>query len=480
MVGRRKVIPHESAQDPRFSELRIAIVRAAGLGKSAAEIRALALQFGAIVSDPPLSEEQVDETLQDQLLRLTPRQSVDAPPVIPDDDLPPRETTDARGSVEIDAEAEFEERPDGTPKNSAPRHHVLKWISLADQEPPEFEWLLDDWLSWHPTLLSGRGGIGKSLLAQQIATGLAMAVPVFRSPPRALRVLYWACEDDEAELWRRQKRICAWLGIELGSLHENLIIDARLGLENTLFATEYGRPTWTPLIAELEQQVNDYKADVLMLDNIGQVFGANENDRHHVTSFANGIIGMVRGRNFCPIFMGHPAKVSGSEYAGNAAWENAVRMRWFLSDRLPDDVETEDRDELTRYLCKRKANYSGKDYIRFRFEDRVLKPAEQELDNRPRDIVDALRDKSDERIVIEGLQWINGRGFTASEQAKGSNSLVGQILKYKRNEGRARKELEQALIRLLSADRIKRAEVGKYANRTPKFGLVLTENSAQS
>ena len=42
-----------------------------------------------------------------------------------------------------------------------------------------FSWLLEHWLSWHPTLLAGRGGVGKSLLAQQLATALAIGRPLW-------------------------------------------------------------------------------------------------------------------------------------------------------------------------------------------------------------------------------------------------------------------------------------------------------------
>ena len=50
-----------------------------------------------------------------------------------------------------------------------------------------------------------------------------------------------------------------------------------------MLSTVYGAPKLTPLMDELRAQVNDYKADVLILDNVGQTFGANENCRHDVT-----------------------------------------------------------------------------------------------------------------------------------------------------------------------------------------------------
>lgn len=449
------------------------------MGYGADEIESMLHTINAARCNPPLPDDEVRQVAQSVARYPAGRLDIPLPdvPPVPEHmlDVPPPEAYEQSAAVPLPDERD--DRSDGVPKTGSPSRHIVDWVSLAQLEPPEFEWILDDWLSWHPTLLSGRGGIGKSLLAQEIATCLAMQKRLFRLPPRPVRVLYWACEDDEAELWRRQRRICAFLGIDIAELQENLIIDARLGLENTLFATEYGRPTWTPLVGELDQQVNDYKVDVLMLDNIGQVFGANENDRHHVTSFANGIIGLVRGRKFCPIFMGHPAKVSGSEYAGNAAWENAVRMRWFLSDRLPDEKasEEESADDSTRYLCKRKANYSGKDYIRFKFENRVLKPAPDDNGDTPPDVVDALRARRDEVVVIEALKRLANMG-----EHPLPTKLYTKMAEFRLTEGRPKRDLEDAMRRLMMTGSIKRAVVGKYANRNSREGLVVAEEGAQN
>ena len=209
-----------------------------------------------------------------------------------------------------------------------PAHNVVQWLQLAGQEPPPFPWLMGHWLSWHPTLLAGRGGIGKSLLIQQLGTALSLGLPTWCEAAPPVRVLYWACEDDHDQLWRRQVNICRQAQIGMDAL-TNFFVDARYGLDNTLLSTEFGRPMWTTAIETLRQQVNDWRVDVLMLDNLGHTFGANENVRHDVTIFLNGIAGLVTGRPFCPIVLGHPSKAVGSEYSGSTAWENAVRMRWY-------------------------------------------------------------------------------------------------------------------------------------------------------
>jgi len=353
----------------------------------------------------------------------------------------------------------------------APRRNHLDWSKLALAKAPKFEWIWQDWLSWHPTLLAGRGGIGKSLFAQQLATALATCADPAMRPNRPVRVLLWACEDDQDELWRRQERICAHLGLTIADLGDSLVIDARMGLDNTLYTMEYGRPMWTPLIGELTEQVNDLQADVVLLDNIAQLYGANENERHHVTTFTNGIAGLVRGRPFCPIFLGHPAKAAGSEYAGSGAWENAVRMRWLLSDRLPDEPEAEEGevDNAMRFLCKRKSNYSMKDIVRLRIDDGVLKPVDEQVAGG--DSIEHLWETRAENVTLAALDAITRMGKTASEQP-GPSYLPKLVMEFGYNESLTKAQVERAMRRLLKDGKIRRDEVGRYANRAPKFGLV--------
>ncbi len=357
------------------------------------------------------------------------------------------------------------------------RRNHLAWADLSKDRAPAFEWIWQDWLSWHPTLLAGRGGIGKSLFTQQLATALATCADGMLRPNKPVRVLYWACEDDTDELWRRQERICTSMNMGIADLGDSLTIDARMGLENTLYTLEYGRPMWTPLLGELMQQVNDLAIDVLFLDNVGQIFGANENDRHHVTSFTNGIAGLVRGRKFAPVFLSHPAKASGSEYAGNAAWENAVRMRWLLSDTLPDAPPDEERsseaDQGLRFLCKRKANYSTKDILRMRLENGVLRNTAATVEEYSigSGETDYLWEKRAERFVLEALDKLSSMGIASSDY-KGPAYLPTLVLKYSLTQGLTKHEVERAMVRLQTSGQIKREQVGKYANRSPKFGLV--------
>jgi len=359
--------------------------------------------------------------------------------------------------------------PDDRVDDHKPRHNYLQWAALDGLEPPPFNWLLDHWLSWHPTLLAGRGGIGKSLLVQQLGTALACGLPTWCAAVDPVSVLYFACEDDHDQLWRREAAICKQIGIGLSAL-KDFHVDARYGMENTLLTTEFGRPMWTPQLELLREQVGDWRADILILDNLGHTFGANENVRHDVTLFLNGIAGLVTDRPFCPILLGHPSKAPNSEYSGSTAWENAVRMRWYLDDKLPDahaDPEaTPDPDY--RVLAKRKTNYTRMDYVQFRFNEGVLVPELQEQGEPG--LMATLRKRKARATILSAISRL------AEVKLYGNNTsgryyLPHLILENKLGEGCTKTELADAMRELVMSKNIEMGDVGKDGKGRRIHGL---------
>lgn len=349
----------------------------------------------------------------------------------------------------------------------------MDWRELADRTPPARDWAIDHWLGMgHTTLLAGPGGAGKSLLSQIMASALCLGVPYFGATTRARRVLIWACEDDEEEIWRRQVRIAEYFGVELADFSDNdrLIIMPRAGRENTL-RTKQG---WLPLWAELEEQVCDYKADILFLDNVGQTC-ADEIDRHNVTAFVNGFSGIGRRANLktAAILLAHPAKAAGSEFSGSTAWETAVRMRWYFGPRLPDQKDFEEAvDDSERFLCKRKTNYSAKDFHKFTYDNGILLPDAAGPTVTPQDF--KMRQRHAEGVLLRSLLALQSMGKTPTDGHTSPEYLPKLIVDFKLSESLTKQELAAAMRGLMVLGKLKRAEVGKYGNRGVRFGLVAT------
>jgi len=362
--------------------------------------------------------------------------------------------------------------PAAAPEPPKPVRTPMDWTSLATRIPPVRPWRISHWLTSGPTLLAGRGGIGKTLIAQTIATALALGKRFLDDVHAPETVLFWACEDDHDELWRRQVAINKYFEVEMSDLAGKLIIEPRIGLDNTLFSTSYGAPAWTPLRDELRAQLSDYKAGVLFLDNIGQTFGGKENDRHHVTTFCNGLSGIGDGSTSI-VMMGHPAKASDSEFSGSTAWENAVRMRWLMGATLPEQEETDEpEDPNVRYLCKRKTNYTVKDWCKLQYKDGVFGPV-QEHDGHFKDRYgSANRSEDADRCILFALERFKETGMRTTDGRTSPDYLPKKMMEAKLASDYSKKELADALMRLRMAGNVGEGVIGKYENRTVKRGLV--------
>jgi hypothetical protein len=355
-------------------------------------------------------------------------------------------------------------------EQSAVAHVALNWDDLEGKQPPARDWILPHWIpAGHSTLLAGRAGIGKTLLAQHIGTALALAHE-FMEPVQQRRVLMWAGEDDEAELWRRQIRINAHMRQPLSALTDRFFLHSYAGADITLAAPVFGQLQATPLLGELRTQVKDYRAELVIVDNAARVYGGNENDRHSATTFLAWLQGACTPAAI--LLLSHPAKAEGSEYSGSTAWEGAVRARLYLSDRPPDakdDDEDAPVDDSVRYLSRRKANYSALDMRRFSLVDGVL-------------IADTIEpERTGARVSGEFAKDIVRRAITklAEKGVHGSLSTASPEFlpklakQYGLLDSLTTAQFGTIMRAMILGSEIKKAEVGKYQNRTPKMGLVL-------
>lgn len=348
----------------------------------------------------------------------------------------------------------------------------IDWPSL-EGEPPPRTWWIQDWLGPWPTLTSGAGGAGKTRLWQAVATSLATGRPYLQAQCRPLKVLMWLCEESKEEVWRTQIAINRHLTLEMHGL-SNLSIVPRQGLDNTLLSVVYGQPMFTPLLEQLRQQVNDLDVDVLVLDNLAQLFGGNENDRHQATYFVNAIAGIVRERPFAPVFVGHTARAASSEFSGSAAWENACRMRWYVGSTLPDQKpadEDEPVDTDVVYLARRKANYAAKDWMKLKYENGVLIP-ESAAGQSPE--AEFFRNDAADRVLLEALPKLTAAGLFPTDAPNSPDYLPSQAIAKGFAQRHTKRELKAAMNRLMGAGRLRREVVSRYSNRNPRYGLVIT------
>lgn len=355
------------------------------------------------------------------------------------------------------------------PDTAKPKRAPLDWSRLAGLEPPERRWAIKGWLGFgHVTLMVGSGGIGKTLLAQQMASCLALGKPFIGDIPEPLTCLMWACEDDHDELWRRQVALARWCNVGLEAFAGGLVIVPRHGLDNAIAVSDFGNVAFTPRLAELEEQANDLRADVVILDNAGQVYGAGENDRHAVTAFLNALSGALPGRAL--LLLAHPSRSSGSEFSGSSAWENVTRTRLYLGATLPGEKPDEEPADDVRYLARRKANYSPRDWRRMTYAEGALTVEEQ-----AGGMVEKIKAGRAERAILAALQKLATMGLHGTHGKRSANFLPKMMAEYHLDEGIASRELTAAMRALMVDGRIKTEKIGTSQNRHPIIGLIECE-----
>jgi RecA-family ATPase len=338
----------------------------------------------------------------------------------------------------------------------------LDWPALQERgDPPGRRWAIKGWLGFgHVTLLVGQGGIGKSLLAQALASSLSIGKPFIDEIEGRLTCLAWHCEDDHDELWRRERRIAEWLNVPLTDFDESLILIPRAGEDNCLVSGEFGKLLISPLISELEQQAQDYRADVVILDNVGQLYQANENQRGMVTSFLNLLTGILPGKAI--LLLAHPSRGINSEFSGSSAWENTARSRWYLGATMPGEPQDEEPSEDVRYLGRRKANYSAKDTRRFQYRNGVLIPDDPDADQ---GIIGYAKREKAESVVMRAVQTFYIRQLRTVAGSRSSDWIVRKIIEADMQEGVGKGELSKALARLQKDGKVVEQPFGKGKDR---------------
>jgi hypothetical protein len=178
-------------------------------------------------------------------------------------------------------------------------------------------------------------------------------------------------------------------------------------------------------------------------------------------------VGAGKVPRFAPILLGHISRSQGSEFAGNLAWENACRMRWYLGDTLPDQTPDEDDepDTDTVYLAKRKANYTSKDFTKLTFRNGLFIPAGMAGDFNP-------GDENIEQILLRAFDTVLAAGVEPTDGRTSQDFLPAVVKRMGLCPSFTKRELASAMSRLMGQGKLRRAQVGQYSNRNPKFRLV--------
>lgn len=224
------------------------------------------------------------------------------------------------------------------------------------------QWVVEDWVPLKTvTMLFGAGGVGKTLLAQQLGNCVATGETFFGVKTMQMPVIDVSCEDDGDELSRRQLDVNQWMGInEFGSGPDNLLLWPRVGHDNIMVTFPgHGEDQPGQFFETLCNKIEAVKGDadhvLVILDTAADLFGGNEIVRREVNTFVKTYLGsIVQKYNATVILLAHPSLsgiATGTGLSGSTGWENSVRSRSYL--------HSDDDDNSIRTLSRMKSNYSG-------------------------------------------------------------------------------------------------------------------------
>ena len=337
---------------------------------------------------------------------------------------------------------------------------VTQWEGI---EPPERKWVVRDRIPAHNvTLLTGEGGVGKTLIMQQLAVATVVARDWIGSMPEPGPVLFITAEDDEPELHFRFSRIVNHYGVrfaDLGNLHL-LSLAGKDAVMAGVDARGIVRPTG--LFQKLCNSATKIQPKWICIDTAADVFVVDERNRSEVRQCISLLRGLALGVDAAVVLLAHPSLsgiASGSGLSGSTAWNNSVRSRLYLKSPRKtkrDDDDAEDDDDGVRILETMKSNYGpAGDQIRLVWKDGllVLQPGQT--------VMEKVAAEADARtIFLALLARYNKQEITVSAADTARNfapnvfAKTAEAMPLSTSERQRKKLLRLAMDGLFKADKI--------------------------
>jgi RecA-family ATPase len=385
-----------------------------------------------------------------------------------------REQDTADRVREARAENRARRRGDGDPQQAS----ALVRLDLApyDTTPiPPREWGVPErFPRRNVALLSGHGGIGKSILLIQLAVAHVVTGDFLHSRPVRGPVVMVNCEDESGELLRRLQPILKHYRTTFAAIADDLhifpLVEAPDSAAGSLLAHAHnGILGPTALYLTLLETVGAIRPICTVIDNVADVFGGNEIDRAQVRQFVSLMRRIAIAANGYVILSAHPSVTgiaSKSGLSGSTQWHNSVRARAYL--HTPDDKKDDDDEPATdeRVLEFMKSNYSAlAEQVELTWKDGLYlpKPVTGPEAREARGAAD--------KLFLELLNKMAMEGANVSGSPSANNYAPRAFAK--RQEARHAKIGERAfaaaLSRLVETDEIVAEPYGPPSDRTKRL-----------
>lgn len=348
------------------------------------------------------------------------------------------------------------------------RAQIISWPALVGRKAPSRRFILKDWIpTLCVTLLHGFGGVGKSLLAQQIGTAAAFKREFLGSVVDACPVLAWWGEDDDDEIWRRQENISAALGINsIADLEGKLIWRPCPGDDITLFtaANESDFRT-TQAFQVFREQILDLKVRLAILDSATQIAAIPEGNRPLVTRCLQALTKVCIEAKSTVTLIGHNNREG--DYSGSSAWENRARSRIHMKRDKDDDGAD------TIKLARPKANYAGiEEGVALEWYQGAYRCTDHRFETFGDRLDRECREREIDQAFLNALDKLTEQRLTTSASKQAPNFAPRLMVQMGAANGHSALELERSMRRLFQDDRLTAdAKLWQKPNRHFASGL---------
>ena len=357
------------------------------------------------------------------------------------------------------------------PNGAASVRPVTKWqpaselrvvnpVDLFQLKVPQREWIVEGWLPVGcVTANYGDGGVGKTLLAQQLMTAAALGSSWCGIPVMSCRAFGIFCEDDEQELHRRQDRICNHLNVRFSDLG-NMRWASGHGADNEIisFGSDGGCQI-NERFKAITAAAQDFGARLVVFDTAADLFGGNENNRREVRLFVGHLNRLASDIGGAVLLNCHPSREGikkGNLDGGSTAWNNSVRSRWSLARPANADAAALS-DNGERVLTRRKANYASiGDTIRLRWVDGAFA-----LMTPDGGIFGRIRRAAVEDVFLDILDSLEAQSVRVSDSRHAGNFAPKAAAKRPDAMGYTAREFEGAMARLFADRKIRLVTYGR-------------------
>jgi RecA-family ATPase len=342
-----------------------------------------------------------------------------------------------------------------------------------DTPIPPRRWAVDGRIPLRqPTLFSGEGATGKSIIALQLAVAHVLGKDWLGSLPEPGPAIYFGAEDEVDELHRRLAAIAAFYSFTFADLiNGGLHLLSFAGLDPLLAAPDRdGKIIPTALYEKLIEAATDIRPKCIAIDTSADVFGGNEIDRHQVRGFINLLRRLAIAADGAVVLLAHPSLAginSGSGISGSTAWHNSVRARLFLKTPKPKDDDEETDNSDLRELQFLKNNYGPcSEKLILRYRDGLFLPESGVSDLEKR----ALEQRVEEKfLAVLGKLIDQKRPLSPSVHA--SNYAPTVIGGHPDGKPYSRTLYQEAMERLLNDSKIHIEEMGPASKKSRTLAL---------